>query len=294
MKLQSAGVYFLRYGLAFFIVAAMALIIIFGQSPFSHPKALPNSCVVLRPNGPGTANFANLVGSQCNNNPPDYVLNLSRSGSYISAPSTSLILANESFTISVWEYLSNYTGCNVPIVREAYNAKGIGNMFAAGVGGPAGNEHAYITLWDQQGNPHTFSTYTQLQTLKWYNLVYSYNRYGKSVSVYINGNLSAKMPYLYGVGYASTPLIIGNGPLTQGCTSIFSGYLSNVQIYNNSVAQTLAVSYDKGIGSVPTQLQSLVAWYSLNSYSADYSGNNNNGKEVNASFSSQWIGTYLS
>ena len=101
-------------------------------------------------------------------------------------------------------------------------------------------------------------------------------------------------------GTASNSNSYGNGAevvigtQTAQCDgSSFTGYISNVQIYNTSLGQnSITALYQEGIGGAPIDLQNLVAWYPLNGNANDYSGNGNNGVPTNVVYTSSWISSY--
>ena len=58
-----------------------------------------------------------------------------------------------------------------------------------------------------------------------------------------------------------------------------------MQLYNASLSSNqISLLYDEGIGGVPVQLRGLVGWWPLNGNPNDYSGNGNNGRLYNNTF----------
>jgi hypothetical protein len=65
--------------------------------------------------------------------------------------------------------------------------------------------------------------------------------------------------------------------------------ISNLQLYNTSLdANQVLALYQEGIGGNPLALQNLVGWWPLNGDAKDYSGNNNNGVNNGATFTTQY------
>ena len=81
-------------------------------------------------------------------------------------------------------------------------------------------------------------------------------------------------------------MVIGSG---SSHTYNFGGLISNFQVYNTSLsAAEVQGLYVEGIGGAPTRLQNLLGWWPLNGNSNDYSGNGNNGAQINVLYPSTW------
>ncbi len=73
----------------------------------------------------------------------------------------------------------------------------------------------------------------------------------------------------------------------------FPGSIADVQYYNTSLSQEeVTALYQEGIGGAPVKPQNIVGWWPLNSNADDYSGNNNNGQNDGAGYSSSWASGY--
>ncbi|MGC8628960.1 MAG: hypothetical protein ACP5T4_01995, partial [Candidatus Micrarchaeia archaeon] len=108
---------------------------------------------------------------------------------------------------------------------------------------------------------------------------------------------------LIGNTVTGVPLQYANSNFTIGAISPgyngygeaewFNGSIANVQLYNASLPPAeIQMLYKEGIGGAPIDLQNLVGWWPLNGNTNDYSGNGNNGKIFNESFSGAWLSTY--
>jgi len=65
----------------------------------------------------------------------------------------------------------------------------------------------------------------------------------------------------------------------------FSGFISNIQIYNTALdASAIQSLYVGGIGGAPQVLQNLVGWWPLNGNANDYSGKGNQGTPYNINY----------
>ena len=74
----------------------------------------------------------------------------------------------------------------------------------------------------------------------------------------------------------------------------FSGSISNAQLYNTSLSSNdIQALYQEGIGGAPIDLRNLVGWWPLNGNANDYSGNNNNGKAINVTYTTGWYSGYI-
>ncbi len=77
------------------------------------------------------------------------------------------------------------------------------------------------------------------------------------------------------------------------CGTCITGDIADVQAYNASLTQAeVDALYMEGIGGAPVRPQNLTGWWPLNGNTNDYSGNNNNGQNNGASYSSFWTSGY--
>ncbi len=307
-KAQSAMEYLMTYGWAILIIsvilAALFQLGVFNPNNFA-PKALPGSCHVFRPYGPGTTQFINLQGI-CNGGLPQYVAQFNGQNSYIN---TTLYknVTSSGWTEAVWVNVKGTsTGwCGGGHSNVALNDRGPGSgeSLTIGTSPSTSSGFGFFFGYDTNGVGDFASTYQTYQYNNWYFLVGTYSSsYG--FSLYVNGQKVAY--YLnsgsYGPGPSCTsttlpstflsqyPWIIG---YEQAWSNYFNGSIANVQIYNTSLsANGIQALYQEGIGGAPIDLQHLVAWYPLNGDANDYSGNGNNGVPINAKFVSNWWNGY--
>ena len=266
----------MTYGWAILIIAvvlgALFQLGVFNPMTFA-PKAPPGSCQVFRPNGPYSTEFINTEGV-CNGELPQYVAQF-RSGPVLEnitinnlpsiAPST-----GDSFTIVVWVD---------PIATSNF-----GGVAEAGPNSQIG--------WATEFSPDG-SGWLQSNTLApggTWTFVTVEETVGSSASIYLNGAMTAYTTNstLLSAQPAGTYQI---GSFPTCCQ--YEGYISNVQIYNTSLsASDIQALYREGIGGAPIDLQNLVAWWPLNGNANDYSGNNNNGKAINVTYTTGWYSGY--
>ncbi|MGC8688327.1 MAG: hypothetical protein ACP5RQ_02935, partial [Candidatus Micrarchaeia archaeon] len=104
-KSQSAMEYLTTYGWAILIIAVV-LVVLFHMGVFNTntgPKALPGSCKVYRPNGPGTTQYIGLEGV-CNDELPEDVAYFNGNTSWIPVGKDPFIInaSLKAATITLW------------------------------------------------------------------------------------------------------------------------------------------------------------------------------------------------
>jgi len=295
-KAQSAMEYLMTYGWAILIIAvvlgALFELGVFNANNFA-PKAPPGACQVFRPNGPGTTSFINLEGV-CSGELPQYVAQLnSNYYMYIIAPSSTFPNNQPSATVSAWIDISPSEGQYGGIVSIGSTCGSGGQMLFEVYNGFT-SLGVYVGIYGSGGAWYIFSY--PFKSSVWYYVSAIYN--SGTLSVYVNGQL---------LGSTSTGTITtlpedGNsgigigvqGSITSNACNLFSGLISNVQIYNTSLsANEIQALYLEGIGGAPINLQHLVGWWPLNGNANDYSGNGNNGQIINGvTFVSNWWSSY--
>ena len=274
----------MTYGWAILVIAVVLAALyslgIFNPSSFA-PKASAGSCEVVRPFGPTTTTDIHLEGT-CTNMLPKYVASFNGQSSYIVMQATKLPIGTKDRTVSLWVYENNLASRHYVFDYNASpNAQtcfGIDlNIFNPG----------------DFGVDYCGSAVMSSATLKqgvWYNLVETLSS-NNIFNFYVNGNNAGSGTDSGFIGEnTANPGWIGAG---YGAINILPGQIANVQIYNTSLsANQIQALYLEGIGGDPIDLTNLVAWYPLNGNANDYSGNNNNGKEINVAYSSTWYRTY--
>ncbi len=117
----------------------------------------------------------------------------------------------------------------------------------------------------------------------WNNVVLSYT--GSGYSGYLNGVLGNSETGTRSVPGGSGGMYypVGLGTSNNcGSGSFFAGSISNLQIYNSSLAAPQAVSiYRQGEFGSPVTNLSIVGWWPLNGNANDYSGNGNGATTFN-------------
>ncbi len=293
-RLQSAMEYLMTYGWAILalvvILGVLYYLGVFNALSFT-PKAQPGACHVYRPDGPGTFDYANLVGT-CSGQMPAYTATFSQTpAGYVSAPQSVSGNSSQQVTVSFWLKPQNngYWGAS-------------GNYWEGAVSGGGGygcwgNFYFFI---EAGGNPPTVSwslyrnsTHTardfagdRLSENTWEHLVGTYN--GSYIRVYLNGQPDgAAVACSDCLGVYPKITISGNNQVSNGggCNPI-SGSMANVQIYNVSLsANEISTLYSEGYGGAPVNIKNLVGWWPLNGNANDYSGNGNNATATGVTYS---------
>jgi hypothetical protein len=272
VRSQSAMEYLMTYGWAILIIAVVLGILfqlgVFSSGSFAV-RAPPGTCKVFRPAGSWTATNINLVGV-CNGQLPQYA------GKFGGSSWMSLVSSSMSYTkISVSAWIANFPTSgrfdmvnqyglffNVQTNKICFWINNINSAYLCSTATlPSGFVHVAAT-WD-----------------------------GSTETVYINGAPSGTL-VLSGTGVSLSPSALGVCSYC-GMASYFSGMISNIQIYNNSLSSgDVQDIYNKGIGGAPIQLQYLAGWWPLNGNSNDYSGNGNNGVPNSMAYTDQWVLSY--
>ncbi len=292
-KAQSAMEYLMTYGWAILIIAiALASLFflgVFNPNTFA-PKAAPGACSVYRPYGPGTTQFVDTEG-MCSGAIPRYVAYFKGGGvmsgyssdSYITANVSKLAGANVPYTVTMWVYTdSNAQNTNMPFFgMQSYQAF---ELFRCGFGTP----NCQLGLHRCTG-ADTWAYINPVMSLnRWYFVAVAVDQPNYYFQLNGNGTTDSNAN-----GYVNNANVV-IGAQTQQCDgNIFSGYISNVQLYDAALSSNqVHALYKEGIGGVPIQLQDLVGWWLLNGDANDYSGNNHNGNAINVTYTSNWEGGY--
>jgi len=280
-KAQSAMEYLTTYGWAILIIAVVIIALdalgIFNPSAFVS-RAQPGSCSVYRPYGPGTAQLVNLQGV-CSTEEPRTVAAFNGRTSQINILNAGLFGLTNQLSVSAWVYSNSSSPTSQDVVSKANSNTNTGYL----IGTTNGWSSASVSL-DVNGVWQTVSgSYPGINT--WNYVAATYNGY--AINLYVNGALVSS-------GSAAGNVIVNNNNLTIGSgPNYFSGWISNVQLYNTTLsANEIQQNYLKGIGGPPANLQNLVGWWPLNSDVNDYSGNQDNGVSNTIYFFSSWNNRY--
>jgi hypothetical protein len=118
----------------------------------------------------------------------------------------------------------------------------------------------------------------QLKTNVWYQLVATYD--GSTVIDYVNGKQYCTKSVAASFYPSTTPLTFAE--VQPGDVETENDIIADVQIYNTTLSASQVQSlYQGGIGGLPLNTNTLVAWWPLNGNANDYSGNGNNAKTFN-------------
>ncbi len=291
MLLQSAMEYLMTYGWAILIIAvvlgALFQLGIFNSSTFT-PKAPPGACHVFRPNGPGTTSFINTQGI-CNGELPQYAAYFDGTGRGALQVTPTKLLEPSSITVSAW-------------VRPTAAATSLDQVVFASRGTTYSN-YGYELLWGWGPTQPIFRIGTGVADLSayttssqffntWVFVVGTYSLTANTINLYVDGASVNTVGTTPQITYDASQIYIGS---INGATP-FEGYISNIQVYNTSLAQSeITALYNEGIGGAPVKLNNLVGWWPLNGDAKDYSGNNNAATYLSTypvSFRSTWESGY--
>ena len=300
-KIQAAMEYLMTYGWA--ILAVVIITIAFFQLGILsgwqfEPKANPGSCMVYRLNGPGTTTNINLEGL-CQNQLPEFVMRGFGVGDFVqvlgsSTTASRLNIQGNQITITAWVYILGSPFHDIVDKENQYGMKLDYNNLPHSC--TQGNNPGLCLEWDTAGSwigesfPIPNGGFD-----KWMFLAVEEN--GSNKYWFANGALIGSATGGVPLTHASSNLSIGAispGYSGYGEAEWFNGSISNVQIYNASLSPSeIRQMYTNGIGAPPQSLANLEGWWPLNGNANDYSGNLDNGKIYNNSYSGAWNNNYV-
>ncbi len=193
--------------------------------------------------------------------------------------STPLQTVTSSFTIVLWVNAANTLKMESSNGYTLFNSGGTNNFQmwlnnGGGVGATPGNGDEELGLGTNYYHGYGINGG-------------SWNMVAVSIS---NGkaNFYANGAGPYTISVISGPYSFNSLAISQSAAGIsqFTGYISNVQIYNTSLTPAqVSQLYIRGIDAPPLTNSSLIAWYPLSGNANDYSGYNNNGTPYNVIYS---------
>jgi hypothetical protein len=279
-KAQSAMEYLMTYGWAILVIAVVLGTLyslgIFNPSNFA-PKAQPGSCQVFRPSGPGTSYDANLEG-ECSGELPQYIAIFT--GSNYVLDSSPNMPTSPPISITAWVYPMQSQG---------------GGIVGWGGTGCGGDTYALVQaanylLFAGAGCPGISSSMSMTPD-RWHFVAVSMGVANELF--FMDGSTSSNTVVPNSIPQVTFTIGTYNYGVNNGIGSAFTGYISNVQVYNITLSQnSLSTIYLEGIGGAPVDPQHLVGWWPLNGNANDYSGNNNNGVSSNVVFTGSWTRGY--
>ena len=283
-KSQSAMEYLMTYGWAILIIAVVLGVMfqlgVFSSASFA-PKAKAGSCLVER-----TTAGASL-GGMCQGELPQYVMSLTGYGSAVNQSVVSAIPAQSmtAVTISAWVNLRNLNPCweNVAALYTGSAALDIGVSCSS-----------YEAVMRQDGSHAVGVPSPLISTGTWYFITGEWNGTTDQMTVFLNGGNQQSSTGNGQATYVVNKVNIGgefNGGV--GLMYAFNGTMANVQVYNVTLsAAEVQALYQEGIGGAPVRPQNIVGWWPMNGDVNDYSGNNENGQNNGAGYSSFWTNGY--
>ncbi|MDE1845720.1 MAG: hypothetical protein KGH53_00330 [Candidatus Micrarchaeota archaeon] len=187
--------------------------------------------------------------------------------SYIKVGNVTKINSISNWSVSFWmnsTATTNYkNSLDANFVPAANNA---GPRFEQG--GSGGSNSLNLIVGTSAGNYNVYTYSNVIGQKVWYNVVSSRN--GNTITGYLNGVLvfnasNTKWPS----GFAN--LTLGRG-FANSADRWFSGNLSNIQIYNQTISAQQALQiYQGGIAGVPLPSTRLAGWLPLNGNANNYS-----------------------
>ncbi|MDE1856612.1 MAG: LamG domain-containing protein [Candidatus Micrarchaeota archaeon] len=288
LRAQSAMEYLMTYGWAIIIIAvALTALYSIGVFNGSAPKTQGGACSIVRPEGPGTSQFAQTSGL-CNNEEPQFVASFTgvKTSNITSIPQNSFPMGDNAISVFAWVQTTQST--NYPWVFSYGNNPGSSSACTAG------------TIWAlgiYSGHPTaevcgtTTSSANVVNDGKWHFIGFTYPGSGTTATVYVDGaSYSETLNVRPSVTFSGSASI-GAGYVPSG--SYFKGYVSNIQLYNTALSSNdVSALYFEGIGGAPINAQATVGWWQLNGGPQDYSGNIYSGLTQNVIFISTWTSGY--
>ena len=296
--------YLMSYGWAILTIA-LVLVVLFDLNIFSTvnfvPKASPGSCIIARPNGPYSLQVLSEEGL-CTGSIPMYVYYFPCSWpdpGYCPDNWVNFSVSKTpiNMSVSAWFW--------VPPSNASIDYGGVifamsGNSPTMWVGGyhdygrNINGQHLCASVFNAIGS--YACSLDNITPGIWHNAVVTIN--SSKIYVYVDGRLAGT-----GAGGSlggANSGYIGNQTCNcffsgaSGILALYSGYMSNVQLYNSSLNSAQVDNiYAGGIGYAPADLQDLMAWWPLNGNANDYSGNLQNGHASNVIPTGIWYNTYL-
>lgn len=306
-RAQSAMEYLATYAWAILIIVVVAGVLfyigIFNKGTFS-PGASGGSCVIVRPQGPGSTEFLSRQGL-CNVN-PKFVATFNGLDTWVDIHPNSLLTSN-TITVTGWADIRGPSRDFFDFIAVKNGEWDIAicgttNFFLCyyeyGGGGGAG---LYVL---SKGGCNCISYNSEpIQINRWYfvsMVITNATESNARESVYLNGDTT---PVLVGgavMGVGGVPTyVLKNQNVTIGYglfgVQFMNGSIANVQAYTTALSPgALQQLYLEGIGGAPIDLQDLAGWWPLNGNTNDYSGNKLNGFATgDVGYSNQWTTDYI-
>jgi hypothetical protein len=297
-KAQSAMEYLTSYGWMVIVVAIVILVMfrlgLFNATNF-EARLATGSCMVYRPNGPGSITFIDLVGL-CTNGIPRSVGMFRYYGPFSMVGYSNLTIPKVKYEPSITNSNNNkitITGWIYPATPEP-----VETAFAYGDFSPLVPPFNGIYIdYNQSGicNNGLFEAlYTTALCIyssnialnQWHFVAVEYDGTNAIGYIISAGNVVSASGHVNPFYIASNDQLLISVP--------WNGLITNIQMYNTSLSRNQIVAvYKAGIGGPPTVLKNLVGWWPLNGDIKDYSGNGNNGYPTNGEFNGGlWYSNY--
>jgi len=285
-KGASALEYMTDYGWMIIIVAVVVVVLfrigVFSSGNFDA-RIVMGSCMLYRPNGPGSISFIDLVGL-CNNGIPKFVSAFGYTGHFLQVGYSNITVSKVRFE---------------PALSNSNNKITITGWIYPGVPGPTETALAYGDF--NHANPPFNGIYLNYNESGYCNSGLFEVVYTSYVCIY-SSNLALNQWHFVAIEYNGVDAIgydiAGGGNVVSASGPVnpfwiapsnslliavpWNGLMSNVQMYNTSLSENQVIAvYRDGLGGPPSDLRNLVGWWPLNGDFNDYSGDGNNGYPTN-------------
>ena len=197
--------------------------------------------------------------------------------SYVPLPYSSALNPTAAIAISAWVYPTS-SGTAYTTVIGKIGPTDLAYKIDESLSGT--KFRGYIV--DSTGGSCVASASSTFSTNTWYLLTYTYSASAGTGAFYVNGVLQGTCVDSNLIETSSNPEYIGS---TNGATQLFSGLISNVQLYRTAItASQVSQLYTEGIAGSPIVNAGLAGWWPLAYTANDYSGNGNNGIPANVAY----------
>ncbi|HLX73075.1 MAG TPA: LamG domain-containing protein, partial [Verrucomicrobiae bacterium] len=152
----------------------------------------------------------------------------------VEVPDSSTLHFTNGMTVEAWVNLSNYTGHATEILSKLAAASLFANSYTFSIEGAdtASTRRAYFTVVGTNYVAHQLFSSTNIPTNQWMHIAGTYD--GATISIYVNGALSASAPFTNEIWPGTEPLSIGCS-INGSPVSLFDGQIDEVNLYNRAL-----------------------------------------------------------
>lgn len=288
-KAQSAFEYLITYGWAILVLAGV-LVLLFKLGVFTvgnyAPRLNPGGCQISKPIAQGSPTLATMTGI-CNGELPLYVA-LFRSDYTEQIIVPYKFFRNQSFTLLGWIYWTPGTIGSSSKIGYAYGGQtGSGTDNGIAIINSNGNFRVEFN-----GDAKTCASGSAYAGV-WYQYGVSWSNTTHQANIWVNGTQACQFQTNGNIIINDNLYLGGSLGTWIGTAGYTSGYLANIQLYNQSLTQSqVSQLFLEGVGGVPLSPEYMEGWWPLNGNPNDYSGDGFNGAANGIAYSTTWINTY--